>query len=98
MNDFEGKPIDGGIKALETKFGTKWRVGDQGYQRAFSKMKMIVEAVDKRSVDTNQHVDEVLADFDEAVADDQIVKLSPIFNKLRSVGLIPVGNSRKKSD
>jgi hypothetical protein len=44
--EFEGVPIVGGFEAMDCLYKTKWRVGDGGYQKAYSRVLMICKAVE----------------------------------------------------
>jgi hypothetical protein len=63
--DFTGRPIDGGLKALEDKYKSKWRTGDHAYQRAFSRIQQVVSSVDRRMKEQSMDKDAVLEELDQ---------------------------------
>jgi hypothetical protein len=63
LGEFEDVPVKGGLKALDEKFGTKWRSGESGYQKAYSRMQQIVKAVDLE-VGKGKEIVDVFQEFD----------------------------------
>ena len=64
LGEFQGKPIEGGLKGLEDKYQTRWRRGDTAYQKAFSRMKQLVSFVDSRMKEQSKEKEEVLEELD----------------------------------
>jgi hypothetical protein len=67
LGEFENVPIAGGLAAMESKYGKKWRMGDPGYQKAYSRMQQISKAV-KNEMATGRTEEEVLLEFDALFA------------------------------
>ena len=63
MGEYDGVPIAGGLAEMDRRYKTKWRSGDIGYQRAFSRMQQICKAVEIE-VENGKMLDVVLDEFD----------------------------------
>jgi Transcriptional activator of glycolytic enzymes len=67
LGEFENVPIAGGLAGMESKYRNKWRLGDPGYQKAYSQMQQISKAV-KNEMATGRTEEEVLEEFDALFA------------------------------
>jgi hypothetical protein len=63
LGEYKGEPIDGGLAAMDSKYQNKWRLGDAGYQKAYSRMQQIVKAV-TIEIEKGRTQESVLAEFD----------------------------------
>jgi hypothetical protein len=63
LGEYEGQPIVGGLAAMDSKYHNKWRLGDAGYQKAYSRMQQIVKAVDTE-INQGKTQEAVLAEYD----------------------------------
>jgi hypothetical protein len=67
LGEYQGEPIDGGLAAMDSKYQNKWRLGDAGYQKAYSRMQQIVKAV-TIEMGKGRTQESVLAEFDGLLA------------------------------
>ena len=47
MGDFKDVPVSGGLKAVEEKFGAKWRKRIRGGAKQMSRIKALMKAIDE---------------------------------------------------
>ena len=62
--EYDGVPIVGGLAEMDRRYKRKWRSGDIGYQRAFSRLQQICKAVEIE-VGKGKSLEAVLDDLDE---------------------------------
>ena len=63
LGDYQGDPVEGGLKGLEDKYGTEWRQGDPSYQKAFSRIQQIIKIVELE-MEKGRSKEEVLSELD----------------------------------
>jgi Transcriptional activator of glycolytic enzymes len=68
LGDYEGQPIVGGLAAMDTKYKNKWRLGDGGYQKAYSRIQQIAKAVTIEVEQNGKEQEAVLAELDAKFA------------------------------
>jgi Transcriptional activator of glycolytic enzymes len=93
---YKDLPIAGGIKSLEDKYGTKWRSGDSGYQKAFSRFQLVVKCVD-RLIGEGREKDVVLAEMDALFVRKECKTLQQFRNALEEADLLPKQRTRVRS-
>jgi hypothetical protein len=68
LGDYEGQPIVGGLAAMDTKYKNKWRLGDSGYQKAYSRIQQIAKAVTIEVEQNGKDQEAVLVELDAKFA------------------------------
>jgi hypothetical protein len=97
LGDFEGKPIEGGLKALEDKYKTKWRRGDTAYQKAFSRIQQVVSCVNHAIKDQSREKENVLQQFDTLFDKKECSTLPKMVEQLKASGWL-AKRTRKAAD
>jgi hypothetical protein len=92
--DFKGKPIEGGLKALEDKYKTKWRRGDTAYQKAFSRIRQVVYAVDHAIKEQTRAKEDVLQQLDTLFEEKGCSTLPRMVEQLQASGWLPKRNRK----
>jgi hypothetical protein len=88
LGECAGRPIDGGIAALETQYRTKWRAGDPAYQQCFSRMRRVVCAVDDAIKLEGGDTNLVLGWMDKAFVEGECGSLGGFIKVLQQQGWI----------
>jgi Transcriptional activator of glycolytic enzymes len=86
---FEGIPTQGGLAGLEERYKNKWRVGDAAYLRSLSRMKQIVDAVDKESNKSGDKLETVLERMDELFATNRCMSSAAFVSVLQQNAFLP---------
>ena len=68
IGEYDSIPIVGGFAEMDRKYKTKWRLGDAGYQRAFSRMQQICKAMEIE-VANGKTLDGVVEELDRLFED-----------------------------
>jgi hypothetical protein len=95
---YKDVPVVGGLKRLEDKYGTKWRSkkiagstgspAKEGYQKAFSRMQLIVKCVDRQISDGKEKA-EVLKEMDELFVKEKCKTLQQFRDCLKKSQILP---------
>jgi Transcriptional activator of glycolytic enzymes len=87
--EYKNCPVEGGLKQLEVKYGTKWRAGCPAYQKAFNRFQLIVKCVDGQIDGGKREKDIVLAEMDKLFEEKNCKTLQQIRDVLEKEGLLP---------
>lgn len=88
IGDFNDVPAEGGLKSLDEKWGTKWRSGDAGYQKAYSRMQLVLKGVDLQ-VKAGKELVVVLNEFDALFAEKNCKTMDNMVVALQNAKLLP---------
>lgn len=89
IGSFQDKPMVGGFAALEEKFKMKWREGNASYNRAFLRMKQIVDCIGNEANSSGRPVSEVLQRMDELFKSNTCNSTAKVIRILQDENLIP---------
>jgi Centromere DNA-binding protein complex CBF3 subunit, domain 2 len=94
--EFLGMPIAGGIMEMNRQFGTKWRKGLSNAElKRYSKVKIIMESLERNSGAGGNHVEAALLQFDAWWKNSCNGQLHPMVEFLKKEGMYDA-KSRKK--
>jgi hypothetical protein len=91
---FKDIPVVGGLKGLEDKYGTKWRVGG-AFQKAFNRLQLIVKCVDSQ-IQSGKAKEVVLTEMDKLFDEKNCRTLQSFRNVLEKEELLPKMKQPKK--
>jgi Transcriptional activator of glycolytic enzymes len=89
IGNFKDRPMVGGFAGLEEKFKMKWREGDTSYNRAFLRMKQIVDCIDNEATTSGRPVADVLKQIDELFIANTCNSTAKVIRILQEENLIP---------
>ena len=94
IGEYDGVPIVGGLAEMDRRYKRKWRSGDIGYQRAFSRLQQICKAVEIE-VGKGKSLEAVLDDLDELFVEKECKGLE----KMRELvsGILPKKNRKGRA-
>lgn len=98
LEDFQDKPVAGGIAVIETLYKSKWRKHFSGSEKKhFSRSQIVVRAINKTYATTEETIESTIVSFDVTYEEEAKFSMAKMASIVQNLGLVNKKKSRGKT-